>query len=275
LKKRIFILFISLIVIGCSNNFQHVSPSNNHITFDPKIDKVAVLDYSVIDILDHLQVRMDGIVKDNLPNHLIQLNHIRASNLGSDDQIDMVGLKALNPDLIIIGEKQLDLKESLKEIAPTIKVGVDPNNYVLSFVDMVNKLGRLFDVEARATHLLFDIKEDIRLVNHATTANRNTAVVLRAREDGIVVEDNPIIKSLVFDTFNFKQFSNISVDTLARYNPDFIFIIDEGEYMDRIYYLESEAYLRGRTIYLNNAYWNLEISSLRSVRQMVQSFLGL
>jgi len=272
--RKLLVLFISIFIIGCSsNNAQHktFNPIQN-IDFRVNSDVVAVLDYGLIETLGILNVTMHGIPKDDLPQAII--NHLQSSavNLGRSQDINIEALRELNPDFILISNEQLPIKEQLEEIGKVLDFSLDKDRFIESFFDNTTSLGILFNRETQVSNLIFPIKENVRLVRESNVTNRFTTAIIDASSESIKISTNEMLNNLVYDTFDYHRFSNLDVSTLSRYQPDFVFIIDHDRSMDRDLYYNIEAYLNGRTFYLNPEVFNFNVVSVNSVREMVDSF---
>lgn len=110
------------------------------------------MEYGSLDTMKELGLdeKVVGIPKNNLPIYL--------NGYEDDDSIENTGgLKDLNfqtinelqPDLIIIGNRQVDDYEELSKIAPTILTIVDYVDYTDSFKKNARYLGDIFNKKER------------------------------------------------------------------------------------------------------------------------------
>ena len=108
--------------------------------------RIVVFDYGVADILKNLDVEIVGLPKSGtLPEILSVYADDKYANVGDLKEPDFEAIEALNPDLIIIGGRQAEQIDSFKEIAPTVYLAVDGENYMDSFSTVATDLGNLFD----------------------------------------------------------------------------------------------------------------------------------
>ncbi len=122
-------------------------------------ERIVVFDYGVADILKNLGVDIVGLPKSGtLPEILSVYADDKYANVGDLKEPDFEAVEALNPDLIIIGGRQADQIDSFKEIAPTVHLAVDGENYMDSFSAVVKDLGNLFDKQEEAKSALSKIE---------------------------------------------------------------------------------------------------------------------
>ena len=124
--------------------------------------RVVVFDYGVADILKNLGVEITGLPKDGkLPEILSVYQDDKYANVGSLKETNFEAIEALNPDLIIIGGRQAEDIDSFKEIAPTVNLAVDGQDYMNSFKTVVTDLGNLFDKQDEAKKAIDEIEAKI------------------------------------------------------------------------------------------------------------------
>lgn len=84
----------------------------------------------------------------NLPKYLQQFKN--KPSVGGVQQVDFEAIDALKPDLIIISGRQSKFYDKLKEIAPTLFVGLDNANFLSSFENNVLSVAKLYGLEKEA-----------------------------------------------------------------------------------------------------------------------------
>ena len=125
--------------------------------------RVVVFDYGVADILKNLGVdAVVGLPKNGkMPEILSNYSDDKYTNVGSLKETDFEAVESLNPDLIIIGGRQAEDIDSFKEIAPTVNLAVDGQDYMNSFKTVVTDLGNLFDKQDEAKKAIDEIEAKI------------------------------------------------------------------------------------------------------------------
>ena len=149
--------------------------------------RVVVFDYGVADILKNLGVdAVVGLPKNGkMPEILSNYSDDKYTNVGSLKETDFEAVESLNPDLIIIGGRQAEDIDSFKEIAPTVNLAVDGQDYMNSFKTVVTDLGNLFDKQDEAKKAIDEIEAKIAKVNKTVTEKGLTASVVMANEGSI------------------------------------------------------------------------------------------
>ncbi|MDY5211136.1 ABC transporter substrate-binding protein, partial [Intestinibacter sp.] len=121
-----------------------VTDSNGEtVELDKNPKRVVVFDYGVADILNNLGIdAVVGLPKDGkMPEILSDYQDDKYTNVGSLKETNFEAVESLNPDLIIIGGRQAEDIDSFKEIAPTVNLAVDGQDYMNSFKTVVTDLG--------------------------------------------------------------------------------------------------------------------------------------
>ena len=137
--------------------------------------RVVVFDYGVADILKNLGVdAVVGLPKNGkMPEILSNYSDDKYTNVGSLKETDFEAVESLNPDLIIIGGRQAEDIDSFKEIAPTVNLAVDGQDYMNSFKTVVTDLGNLFDKQDEAKKAIDEIEAKIAKVNKQGFASQS------------------------------------------------------------------------------------------------------
>lgn len=257
------------------------------VTKNPK--KVVVFDFGSLDTLDKFGVDVIGLPKDNLPPYLEKFNNDDVQNVGGLKEPDFEMIKELEPDMIIISGRQAEQYESFKEIAPTIYMGVDQENYMDSFKTNATTLGKIFGKEDVAKEELAKIDKEISALKEKTATDKEGLIVLTSAK-GISAFGPGSRFGIIHDVFGVKPAdANIKKDShgntvtseyILEKNPDYLFVIDrdaavEGkatgkEKIENALVKKTNAYKEGKIIYLDANYWYLSGGGLVSVSEMVK-----
>lgn len=152
--------------------------------------KVAVFDLASLDILNALGV--DAVVavakpKDkpaNFPPHLARYGDARYAAAGSLFEPDQAALKALQPDLIIIGSRSRRAYDALSTIAPTIDLSPVQADLAATAIANTRTLGRLFGEEQRADATVAAFEQALAAL-HAQAKSQGTGLLLFAAGENI------------------------------------------------------------------------------------------
>ena len=201
-------------------------------------EKVVVFDFGTLDTLDALGVEVVGLPREGtVPSYLDKYNTDEYESVGSLKEPDFEKINELQPDLIIISARQVDLYEEFQEIAPTIYLGVDTTKYMESFKENATTIGQIFDKEAEVEAKLAEIDESIAALNEKATGMDENALVTLV-EGGSVSAYGPASVSVLSMTYSVKPVDeNIEVSThgqsvsfeyIVEKDPNYLFVVDRG-----------------------------------------------
>ncbi|RWR11682.1 siderophore ABC transporter substrate-binding protein [Siminovitchia fortis] len=254
--------------------------------------KVVVFDFGVLDTLDELGVEVTGVPQMGIPAYLEKYAGNDYTNVGSLKEPDFEAIHKLNPDVIFISSRQAELYDQFAEIAPTVYMGIDFNNYTESFKDNMNTLGKIFDKEEQVKTELEDIDSQIAAVKEKTESLDKKALVVLANEGKVSAYGPKSRFGIIHDVFGFKAADeNIEVSThgqgisfeyILETNPDILFVIDRNaaieenaapakDSIENDLVKKTTAYKDGKIIYLDADYWYLSGGGLQSMKAMIKS----
>ena len=214
-------------------------------------------------------------------------------SVGSLKEPDFEKINELQPDLIIISARQVDLYEEFQEIAPTIYLGVDTTKYMESFKENATTIGQIFDKEAEVEAKLAEIDESIAALNEKATGMDENALVTLV-EDGSVSAYGPASRfGIIHDVFGVKPVDeNIEVSThgqsvsfeyVVEKDPNYLFVVDRGavvttgeggssakQMLENDLIKGTKSYKEDHIVYLDPNYWYLSGGGLVSVAEMVK-----
>ena len=202
--------------------------------------RVVVFDYGVADILKNLGVdAVVGLPKNGkMPEILSNYSDDKYTNVGSLKETDFEAVESLNPDLIIIGGRQAEDIDSFKEIAPTVNLAVDGQDYMNSFKTVVTDLGKLFDKEDEAKKAIDEIEAKIEKVNKTVKEKGLTASVVMANEGNISAFSAKSRYGLIYNGLGFAEVDKniddsthgqqVSFEYFLENKSDYVFVVDRG-----------------------------------------------
>jgi len=145
--------------------------------------KIAVFDMAALDTLDALGVdAVAGVAKSangpgNFPPHLARFGDARYAAVGTLFEPDEQALRALKPDLIIIGSRSRGKFEALSKIAPTIDLTASGADVLASSIANTRTLGKVFGREKRAEELVAALQKAVA-ETRAAAAKQGKGVLL-------------------------------------------------------------------------------------------------
>ena len=253
--------------------------------------RVVVFDYGVADILKNLGVdAVVGLPKNGkMPEILSNYSDDKYTNVGSLKETDFEAVESLNPDLIIIGGRQAEDIDSFKEIAPTVNLAVDGQDYMNSFKTVVTDLGNLFDKQDEAKKAIDEIEAKIAKVNKTVTEKGLTASVVMANEGSISVFSAKSRYGLIYNGLGFTEADKniddsthgqqVSFEYFLENKSDYVFVVDRGavtgkgeaasKLFDNEIMNKTEVSKNGNIVYLNSVIWYTMTGGIESTNQMI------
>lgn len=261
---------------------------------DPK--KVVVFDFSTLDTLDYLGLgdRVVGFPKANVPNYLSDYDADQYENLGSLKEPDFEAIHALSPDLIIISGRQAELYDQFKEIAPTIYIALDTNNYLESFEQNAKIIGQIFAKEAEVDAAVTELKDKVNAAKEQVTASGEKALIVLGSEGKVSAFGPSSRFGFIHDEFGFAAADenievsdhgqNITFEYILETNPDIIFIIDRDaaigmdstvqDSFENDLVKKTNAYNNDKLVYLNGEVWYLAGGGIKSFNMMIDEIIS-
>ena len=253
--------------------------------------RVVVFDYGVADILKNLGVdAVVGLPKNGkMPEILSNYSDDKYTNVGSLKETDFEAVESLNPDLIIIGGRQAEDIDSFKEIAPTVNLAVDGQDYMNSFKSVVTDLGNLFDKQDEAKKAIDEIEAKIAKVNKTVTEKGLTASVVMANEGNISAFSAKSRYGLIYNGLGFAEVDKniddsthgqqVSFEYFLENKADYVFVVDRGaitgkgdsasKLFDNDVMNKTEVAKNGNIVYLNSVIWYTMTGGIESTNQMI------
>ena len=253
--------------------------------------RVVVFDYGVADILKNLGVdAVVGLPKNGkMPEILSNYSDDKYTNVGSLKETDFEAVESLNPDLIIIGGRQAEDIDSFKEIAPTVNLAVDGQDYMNSFKTVVTDLGNLFDKQDEAKKAIDEIEAKIAKVNKTVTEKGLTTSVVMANEGSISVFSAKSRYGLIYNGLGFAEVDKniddsthgqqVSFEYFLENKSDYVFVVDRGavtgkgeaasKLFDNEVMNKTEVSKNGNIVYLNSVIWYTMTGGIESTNQMI------
>lgn len=253
--------------------------------------RVVVFDYGVADILKNLGVdAVVGLPKNGkMPEILSNYSDDKYTNVGSLKETDFEAVESLNPDLIIIGGRQAEDIDSFKEIAPTVNLAVDGQDYMNSFKTVVTDLGNLFDKQDEAKKAIDEIEAKIAKVNKTVAEKGLTASVVMANEGSISTFSAKSRYGLIYNGLGFTEADKniddsthgqqVSFEYFLENKSDYVFVVDRGavtgkgeaasKLFDNEVMNKTEVAKNGNIVYLNSVIWYTMTGGIESTNQMI------
>lgn len=286
MKKLAVALFAFVLVLaGCSSG--ETTSEGSTITIEHELgtvevpvnpSTVAVMPYEVLDVLAQLDVEVSGIAAESgadLPSFLQDDYTGEYTNLGSLKEIDMEAMSSLAPDVIFISGRQSDYFEELNNIAPTVYLGVDGENYMGSVESNLTTLGQIFEKEDQASELYTNLESSVSDLNSQVTEAGENALVLMINGGELSAFGTVSRFGMVYNDFGYAEADteiedsshgmSVSYEYVLDVNPDNIFLVDRdaaigteadnSEFFANEIITETSASQNGKIYSLNADAW--------------------
>ncbi|WP_347473781.1 ABC transporter substrate-binding protein [Acinetobacter thermotolerans] len=116
--------------------------------------KIAVYDLSALDTLNALGLEAQLVPAASYTGHLAKYQQDKFIKAGSLFEPDVNALKAAKPDLIIVGGRSTSKSDTVKDIAPTLNLSPNTEQYIADLTERTHVLARAFGKEKIATEKL-------------------------------------------------------------------------------------------------------------------------
>lgn len=257
--------------------------------------RVVALDYVSLENLDVLGIKVLGVPKEHLPQHLARYkDDPEVADLGSVKEVNFEKLAALNPEVIFMSERLESSYPELKKIAPTVFIKIDQADFMNSFRDKTRYFSTLFGKEKEVDAELAKIDDKIRAIREKTEAAPGKALVtlynggkFSAYGEGSrfgFIHEILGVKKAVENLEVSRHGQPVSSEFIQQANPDYLFVIDRGAVVNKkeadkseienVLVQKTNAYKNGKVIYLNPEIWYLAGGGITSVNAMVDEVAG-
>ncbi len=259
------------------------------VPLNPK--NVVVLDLSSLEILQELGVEPAGLPKGSLTSYLDKYNDEKYADIGTVKEYDLEKIASLNPEVIIIENRQQEGIDELSKIAPVLFLGTDTGKNMESLERNLKALGTLFDQTEAAEQILADYNSRIEAINSKVTEKNETALFVMVNEGELSVYGegsrfgfiyNPVGFAVADETIESSTHGqNVTSEYVKEKNPAYIFVMDRGavvsgttdkkanEVMENELIKTTDAYKKGHIYYVDSEAWYLGGSGVISVDKMI------
>lgn len=252
-------------------------------------DDVVVFDYGTLDTMDKLGIKPAGVPKGSTPSYLEKYESDAYTNVGSLKEPDFDELAQIDPDLIIISDRQSSLYDQLGEIAPTVYLGVDTTRYMESFKENLSKIGTIFDKQDEVDEELQNIEQSLADLQEKTSSSVENALIILANDDKISAYGPSSRFGLIHDVFGVPPVDegidasthgmNVSFEYVVEQDPEMLYVVDRSavvggetsakQLVENELVEKTKAYQNDNIVYLNPDYWYLSGGGLISVQEMI------
>ena len=306
--KKSAIALAMITMLGL-NTFSHAASfqlqkdaQNIQLKQTPK--KIAVYDLSILDTLNALNIEASIVPQSSFAGSLAQYQQDKYLKAGSLFEPDVEQLKVAKPDIIFVGGRSAKSVEKLQNIAPTLDLSANTENYIDDLKTRTNLLAKAFKREDIAQKKLTEI-ENLQTQLKAKTQGKS-AIMLFAVGDNFMPHAENDRFGFVYDLAGFKSVLPLteksdaprpeagSPEAIAlakknaeklskaiQENPDYIIVLDRGAVNTQKYTAQdnilkhdilknAQAVKNKQVIYVNADAWYLTGAGLDNTAFMLK-----
>ncbi|MBB6450952.1 iron complex transport system substrate-binding protein [Geomicrobium halophilum] len=253
-------------------------------------ESVVSFDFGVTDSIRALDGNISGIPKaNNVPEYLSEFESEEYEDVGSLFEPNFERINEMQPDVIFISGRASDHYDELSEIAPTVFLGRDEENYMEIFEENMETLGEIFAAEDEVNSHLEDIQSMIADVEEQANQSDETGLILSADEGEAsaygpgsrfgIIHDELGVTPADPDISAENHGQTVSFEYIAETDPDYLFVMDraaaigESAALDFVTNNElverTNAVENDNVIELSGDYWYLSDGGLESMKEMI------
>ena len=260
--------------------------------FDEVPQRVVVLGFGSLDVLDKIGVKPVGAPHSLMPDYLTSYKDTTA-NTGSLSEPDFEAIYMLKPDVIIAENRMLKVYDKLAQIAPTIMFSIEGDKYWADAQQNWRALGQLFDKQAEVEAIIAETQDSIAAVNDKVTSGETTAMMLMNNGNNIAMFNKGSRFSIIFDDFGYVESKSatvapikgthgnlISFEYIADAKPEVLYVLDrekaigksEGraqQLFDNPLVAATPAAQQGNIVYLDSSAWYLAGGGVTAIHRML------
>jgi iron complex transport system substrate-binding protein len=247
IKVKFLVLLAALFALaGCDEKKEAPATSKTSITIEhaqgktdvpenPK--KVIVFNTATLDIIDALNIPVTGVPQSGVhyPDYLSKYENKTYTNVGTLFEPNYEVLSSLEPDVILAGGRTNDVYKKLSDIAPTISLDIDPNNFMGSLIQRTEQLGNIFGKQDAAKQLIANFNQKIEALK-PKTSNAGTALVIMINGGKMSAYGPKSRFGFIFDVLGFKPATTfkeagrhgnaVTSEFVLSVNPQWLFVLD-------------------------------------------------
>lgn len=258
------------------------------VTANPR--KVVVLDLAALDLLDTLGAPVIGVPKWKMPPELARYEAASVTKMGSLFEPDYETINVAAPDLIVIGLRLREKYAKLAQIAPTIDLTADPQDFYGSLARNARLVGQIFGKQAKVEKRLKQLQTSTTALR-ATGSKAGRALIVLTTGGKISAYGPGSGFGVLHEQFGLQAADPtlkpathgqaVSYEYLLKANPDWLFVIDRDaaigaaqsksaqQLLDNPLVAQTTAWKKKQVVYLNPTHQYLTNGSLRAEQAIV------
>lgn len=211
---------------------------------------VVALDNRTFETLEAWGIRLAAAPKNVMPADSAYVSDDTVQNIGSHTEPNLEIIAAVNPDLVIVGQRFARYYEDIKNLVPQAAVidlnfdvtagdGTAGENLANGFRATIRALGQIFDRNGEADALIARFDEAMEAARAAYNGTDTViSVIVSGGNIGYSAPRNGRVWGPLYDIFGWvsplaventstdHQGDEISVEAIAQANPDWLMVLD-------------------------------------------------
>lgn len=227
-----------------------ITDINGTVTVPIHPKNVVALDNRTFETLSDWGIKLAAAPKNVMPADSIYVSDESVQNIGNHTEPNLEIIAAVNPELVIVGQRFANYYDDIKKLVPNAAVinldidvsakdGTAGENLVKGFKEKTTILGQIFDKneEAAALNARFD-----QALEEAKAAYNGTdtvmSIIVSGGNIGYSAPQTGRVWGPLYDIFGWTsslevanassdhQGDEISVEAIAQSNPDWLLVLD-------------------------------------------------
>ncbi|NLJ97335.1 MAG: ABC transporter substrate-binding protein [Clostridiales bacterium] len=272
IKLTVILAAFALMVTACSNsnNKEVESDTNKQVndSLDSEVSTVEItdihgtvvvpvnpknvvaLDNRTFETLSDWGIELAAVPKEVMPTDSPYVSDEAVQDIGNHREPNLEIIAAVNPDLVIVGQRFASFYDDIKALVPNAAV-IDLNfdvseesdtpgdNLINGLKNSTIALGQIFDKNEEAEKLIADFDKAIEEAKSAYNgSDKVMSVVVSGGNIGFSAPGTGRVWGPMYDIFGWvpaleidkatsdHQGDDVSVEAIAQSNPDWIFVLD-------------------------------------------------
>ncbi|MBI9000607.1 siderophore ABC transporter substrate-binding protein [Corynebacterium sp. CCM 9185] len=254
--------------------------------------KIVAMNYSGVDYLVSIGYgdRIVGVTSAGAAPEILD-GFQDKQTIGSFREPDYEAIASLEPDLIVIGGRTAGTYEQMSEIAPTIDVTVEYDDYLKSNAESAEMVGAAFGVGDKAEEKAEELKKKADDYKKKISAGAPTALVIMTNGGELSTYSEKSRFGMIFD-LGYTPAAKldeagphgdpVSFEFVADADPEYLFVVDRDAAigrdgntaqatLDNELINNTKAAKNGNIVYLDSSDWYLVVGGLTTMSKMIDA----
>ncbi|MYL71564.1 ABC transporter substrate-binding protein [Halobacillus litoralis] len=226
-----------------------VTDAHGTVTVPVNPENVVALDNRTFETLADWDIELAAVPKPIMSTDSPYVEDENVEDVGNHGEPNLETIAAVDPELVIVGQRFSGYYEDIKELVPNaavIDLNIDVSeeadagdNLVNGFKDTTLTLGQIFDKNEEAEELTAELEQAIENAESAYNEEETVmSVIVSGGDIGFSAPSTGRVWGPLYDMFGWTpalevedastdhQGDEISVEAIAQSNPDWLLVLD-------------------------------------------------